>query len=400
MIGLFIGWLSYSFLAIVVISVDYGGFVLTAFDPLFGITNGSHTVFSIPGADVSQDVLVTLGVVFVQALMIVFSTKLVEIVNNAAVATEIIGIVGLTIVLAIAVLFGSDGSFSNLSSTGIVTGPWFKWLGPVMLSTLLGAYTIVGFETSANLAEETHEPRRIVPRAMWTSVLYSGIIGMLFLIAVTIAMPSGRIAELSGSSTVVADIIKIQLGSVVEKLFLIFVCISIFACGLIIYVSQSRLIWSMSRDERFPGYQVFGRLNKTTRTPANAVVLGWVVAAILLIWFSDRVFDLFTASTQLPAMYYMATVLLYLFTRRRLQTEEGFFTLGKWEPLVVGVALVWLVYELLVVFGPDVFHKAAKYTLGMTLAGIVWIVLLQIFHRSALEHMPAPPEEAAAETAT
>jgi amino acid transporter len=400
-VGLFVGWLSYSFLAIVVISVDYGGFVLTAFDPLFGITNGGHTVFSLPGAHVSQDVLVTLAVVLVQSLMIIFSTRLVELVNNAAVATEIIGIVGLTVVLALAVIFGSNGgSFSNLHSTGIVTGPWFKWLGPVMLSTLLGAYTIVGFETSANLAEETHEPRRIVPRAMWTSVLYSGIIGMLFLLAVTVAMPSGRIAELSASSTVVADIIKIQLGTVIEKLFLIFVCISIFACGLIIYVSQSRLVWSMSRDERFPGYQLFRRVNQTTRTPLNAVVLGWVVAAVLLIWFSDRVFDLFTASTQLPAMYYMATVLLYIFTRSRLKAEEGFFSLGKWEPLVVGVALVWLVYELLVVFGPDVFHKAAKYTLGMTLAGVVWIVLLRIFHPSALEHMPALPEEPAPETAS
>ncbi|HEX5251811.1 MAG TPA: amino acid permease [Gaiellales bacterium] len=399
-VGLFIGWLSYSFLAIVVISVDYGGFVLTAFDPLFNITNGAHTVFSLPGADVSQDVLITLGVLVVQALMIIFSTKLVELVNNAAVATEIIGIVGLTIALIIAVLVGSDGSFSNLSSTGIVTGPWFKWLGPVMLSTLLGAYTIVGFETAANLAEETHEPRRIVPRAMWTAVLYSGIIGMVFLIAVVVAMPTGKIAELSASSTVVADIIKIQLGNVIEKLFLIFVCISIFACGLIIYVSQGRLIWSMSRDERFPGYQVFRRVNHTTRTPVNAVVLGWIVAAILLIWFSNRVFDLFTASTQLPAMYYLATVLLYIYTRNRLKAEEGFFTLGKWEPLVVGVALVWLVYELLVVFGPSEFHKAAKYTIGMTLAGIVWIGLLWVFHRRALERMPELPDDPArAETA-
>ena len=77
---------------------------------------------------VSQDVLVTLAVVLVQAPMIIFSTKLVEMVNNAAVATEIIGIVGLTVVLAIAVIFGSDGSFSNLSSTGIVHDHWFTWL--------------------------------------------------------------------------------------------------------------------------------------------------------------------------------------------------------------------------------------------------------------------------------
>jgi hypothetical protein len=52
------------------------------------------------------------------------------------------------------------------------------------------------------------------------------------------------------------------------------------------------------------------------------------------------------------------------------------------------------------VFGPDVFHKAAKYTIGMTVAGVVWIGLLWIFHRRALERMPELPDDpATAETA-
>ena len=33
-----------------------------------------------------------------------------------------------------------------------------------MLATLLGAYTIVGFESASNLAEETHEPHKVIPQ--------------------------------------------------------------------------------------------------------------------------------------------------------------------------------------------------------------------------------------------
>src|SRR5262249_58625092 len=60
---------------------------------------------------------------------------------------------------------------------------YYNWLGPFMLATLLGAYTIVGFESASNLAEETFEPHRTVPRAMVRAVVLSGVVGMAFLIA-------------------------------------------------------------------------------------------------------------------------------------------------------------------------------------------------------------------------
>jgi hypothetical protein len=59
--------------------------------------------------------------------------------------------------------------FSNLFSKGAVPAEGF-WsfgdlttAGPWMLGFLLGAFTIVGFESAANLAEETNDPRRNAP---------------------------------------------------------------------------------------------------------------------------------------------------------------------------------------------------------------------------------------------
>jgi amino acid transporter len=43
-----------------------------------------------------------------------------------------------------------------------------------MLAVLLGAYTIVGFETIPNLAENTHNPTKLVPKAMMRATAASG----------------------------------------------------------------------------------------------------------------------------------------------------------------------------------------------------------------------------------
>ena len=98
--------------------------------------------------------------------------------------------IGLTVVLLIAALVCGDGSASNLTSSGTIddsSGYW-AYNGPFFLATLIGAYTIVGFESAANLAEETAEPTKVVPMAMLRAVVVSVVVGLVFLIALTVAM--------------------------------------------------------------------------------------------------------------------------------------------------------------------------------------------------------------------
>src|SRR6266700_3220822 len=73
------------------------------------------------------------------------STRVTTRVNNTAVATEIIGIAGLTVLLLIVAAVRSMGHWSNLGATGAAPhAGYYAWLGPFMLATLLGAYTLVG----------------------------------------------------------------------------------------------------------------------------------------------------------------------------------------------------------------------------------------------------------------
>src|ERR1700750_1740679 len=154
-VGWWFGWMSFAFLTIVTVSVDYG-LIQVAFQPLIGQT---YTPTSAT--------LETLVVLALQAAFIITSTRVTTRVNNAAVATEVIGIVGLTVLLLLVAAVRSLGHWSNLGSTGVVPAQgYYAWLGPFMLATLLGAYTIVGFESASNLAEETQEPHRVIPPAL------------------------------------------------------------------------------------------------------------------------------------------------------------------------------------------------------------------------------------------
>ncbi|HET8853031.1 MAG TPA: amino acid permease, partial [Ktedonobacteraceae bacterium] len=330
-IGWLIGWISFIFLVVDVVAVDYA-VAATVLPSLFNYAETPQNAW-----------LATAIVALVQMALIVFSTLWSTRINNAAVGTEVVGIVGLTLLLvivgAVRGLLHADHVFSTgiVSSTGWFTLGGLTSAGPFMLAFLLGAFTIVGFEAAANLAEETQDAHRVVPVAMWSSVVLSGVVGFVFLIALNLA--SGDLKALSASATPVADIVTQTLGSVVGDIFLVFVTFSIFACGLVIFITVSRLTWAMSRDERFPGYQLFGRVNRNTGTPVAATLLSGILIEVVLAAFSGygiitnqttTLFNLFSAATLLPAIIYLATVILYIYARRKLPQTLG-FSLGAFE---------------------------------------------------------------------
>ena len=120
-VGWWFGWMSFAFLTIVTVSVDYG-LVQVAFQPLIGET------FTPTSA-----ALETLVVLALQAALIIFSTRGTTWMNNAAVATEIIGIAGLTVLLLIVAAVRSMGHWSNLTATGAVPHlGYYAWLGPFL----------------------------------------------------------------------------------------------------------------------------------------------------------------------------------------------------------------------------------------------------------------------------
>jgi amino acid transporter len=394
-VGWLIGWVSFIFLIVDVVAVDYA-VAATVLPKLFGYTESAQNAW-----------LATAIVALLQMLLIVYSTFWSTRINNAAVGTEIVGIVGLTLLLIIVGAVRGMLQPGHLFSTGSAPSPWFGFgtlttASPFMLSFLLGAFTIVGFEAAANLAEETQDAHRTVPTAMWFSVFLSGVVGFAFLFALNLA--SQDIAALTASATPVADIVTQVLGTVVGDIFLVFVTFSIFACGLVIFITVTRLTWAMSRDERFPGHALFRQVGKQTGTPVAATLLCGILIEVVLAGFawlgilvpsqSSTLTYLFSAATLLPAIIYLATVVLYIFARRKLPETHG-FSLGAWEWPIIILSVVWLLFELSI-FRDAQFAAPWVYSLVMFGIGLIYFLWMLVSRPRVLQ---TAPQEEGTETA-
>jgi amino acid transporter len=216
-------------------------------------------------------------------------------------------------------------------------------------------------------------------------------VGFAFLIALAYATNKAAYASTAPVASIVHDV----LGGVVQKIFLVFVCVSIFACGLIIMVTNGRLIFSMARDRRLPGHQFLSHVPRSTAGPSWATVLAAVLGGIITLVLrthAGALSTLFTASTIMPALLYSGTVLLYVFTSRRpgLHAAEGTQRrpFGKMEIPVIAGAVIWLAYELIVLIGPSAFRDAQYYVLGSLGVGLVFYVVQLITEPRAMRTEP------------
>jgi amino acid transporter len=145
----------------------------------------------------------------------------------------------------------------------------------------LAVYLFIGWENSAALAEETSNPRRNVPRAVFLSialmlvgyVLYSYATATGFLYNVT-ALGSAAIPFINVSHEVAAWLA-----------FLAYMAGITSTLGVLISAvnSQARLIFNAGREGLLPRW--LGRVHPTRRTPVNAIFAFIAIATvIILVW--------------------------------------------------------------------------------------------------------------------
>jgi amino acid transporter len=381
-IGWGFGWMGFCTLAIGIAAVD-NALASQALMPLLGMT-----------ADEGTARLVTVGVLLVQTVLAIASTRIVGVLNACAVGVEIAIVAVLVVALGVAVATTGLGSAANLTSRGITAGAadFTAVGGGLMLAMIMGLSTLSGFDAAANLAEEAREPYRDVPRAIVGSVLAASVLGLLFLIALTVAIPD--VARISASGSPVADILRAQLGRGMETALLVAICFAFFACGMVTLATGARLVYAMARDGRFPASRLMRRVDARTQTPVPATLLLFAVGVVLMAALpGEALLPLITASTIIPIVVYLATIVLYLGVRRKLDRKAGAFSLGWFEVPVALAAMVWLLAAIFVLVTPAAARVPVLIVLGLMATGAAFFAAMLIFDREALT---APPAESPA----
>ncbi|MFD0053891.1 APC family permease [Streptomyces sp. NPDC005047] len=208
-----------------------------------------------------------IAILFILALAALNLRGVSESVKTNVVLT-LVELTGLFVILAVgawAVLTG-DGEPSRLGEFQ-AGGSGYALVTSVLGATALGFFAFVGFEDSVNMAEETVEPARTFPRAIFIGVTVTGTIYVL------VALISSLLVDyrvLEDSSGPLLEVVKAGGLDFPPKLFALIALFAVTNSALINIMMASRLCYGMANERILP--RALGRVLPRRRTPVVGIV--------------------------------------------------------------------------------------------------------------------------------
>ncbi|GAA1520801.1 APC family permease [Kribbella lupini] len=232
--------------------------------------------------------------------------------NMVATAIEVSGLL-LVVGLGAWVIARGDADLGRLTQVGTSSGG-------VVAATLSGAvlayYSFVGFETSVNVAEETKDPRRSYPRALFGALATAGVVYLLVGLVASAAVPTDQLVKSSGP---LLEVVR-AAGGVPTWIFSAVALVAVANGALLTGIMSSRLAYGMARDGLLP--RALTRLLPGRGTP-------WVAIAVtsglsLLLALTGEVAQLASTLVLLLLVVFTSVNLAVLVLRREPVDEDHF----------------------------------------------------------------------------
>jgi amino acid transporter len=199
-------------------------------------------------------------------------------------------------IFAIGVLTAKSGTSFTTESLNIfhVTQPVVEQkVGDVAIGAGLAAVGIfmafwswVGFEMAPNYAEESRDPKSIVPKSLYFSVIGLGVFYTFVSWCAVSAYPSegDMLAKAVGdSSNFFLGPIETFVGTWAKELMGLLILTSSFACGMAFHNTASRYMYSLGREGVLPAS--LGTTHADYKSPYRASLVQSVLAAIWILLF-------------------------------------------------------------------------------------------------------------------
>lgn len=301
--------------------------------------------------------LVTWGAIFLLlcTLINLAHVNIFKLVIAMGVYAEVVGSLGVALLLF---LFFRQHSFSELFQhlgTGTAPGETAAFLAALAIA----GWAFIGFDACSTIAEETHDPKRMVPRAVFLSLCVVGSVVLFNSAALTLAFDRETLLTASATSDPITPVITGSFGHWAEKPFLAIVMIAFLACGASVVKYTSRIVYSMAREGHMPA--VLSRL-APDKTPRNAVICTVSLASLgLLFGLNDGAVATVIAfgTGGLYAMFAMTTgVGLFSRLTGRWNPALGELKLGAWGLVINTAAFLWSVFEFVNIAWPRAYAVA------------------------------------------
>jgi amino acid transporter len=212
--------------------------------------------------------------ILVVTVLNVLGIKLVARMNFVLVAVQIVFIA----VFAVLVLRAVGGA----EVPGLLE-PFYS--GGTEVGLLLGGAAILclsflGFDAVSTLSEETHDPKRRIPRAIMLVTLIGGATFIVVSYLGHLVFPQWQ--QFTDVDSAALDVMNVTGGAAMEAFFTAAYVAGCFGSAMASQASVSRILFAMGRDGVLP-HGFFGRLSARFHTPVRSTLLVGLVSCVALV---------------------------------------------------------------------------------------------------------------------
>jgi amino acid transporter len=337
------------------------------------------------------------------ALVLIASTTVLNlsgtrILARVAMFAFVCELVGAIVVGGYLFLFARHQPLKVLVDTSFVHTDGSYW--PAFLASSLAAmFCYYGFEACGDVAEETPDASRMIPKAMRMTIYIGGAAASWVCLAFVLSI-SDIGAVTSGKDTdPIVTLLRAAMGEIGFRAVIVVVLVSFVSCGLSLQAAASRLIFAYARDQMIFGSKFLSRMSSGNHVPANAlIVMGAIPAAIALsaLWLQDAIATIISFAAIGIYISFQMIVLAALIARAKGWQPSGPFTLGTRGWLVNGLALAYGISAIVNILWPrspnDPWYS--NYAMLVTTAGVLVLGGLYMVMAKPYEHGNAPAGDA------
>ncbi|KAF4158643.1 hypothetical protein CNMCM8927_003757 [Aspergillus lentulus] len=347
-------------------------------------------------ANAWQTILMFWAVVLVCAMVNIFFSKYLDLINKVCIFWTAASVIIILIVLLTMADNRRDAAFVfghyDASDSGWPSG-WAFFVG-----LLQAAYTLTGYGMVAAMCEEVQNPHREVPKAIVLSVIAAGITGLIYLIPILFVLPTVKDLLSVASGQPIGLIFKTATGSAGGGFGLLFLILGIaMFAGIGSLTAASRCTYAFARDGAIPGFRIWRNVNKRLDVPVYAILLSAAVDCLLgLIYFgSTAAFNSFTGVATICLSTSYGLPIFISMIRGRRDLKDSTFSLGAFGYAINAITVCWIVLAVVLFCMPvslpvtaSSMNYASVVFAGFAAISIIWYIVY------ARKHFTGPPASA------
>jgi APA family basic amino acid/polyamine antiporter len=248
-----------------------------------------------------------------------------------------------TVILFLSLIIPGFLHLSMSNFTPFLTKP-ATW---IFVSLFFMLESLMGWEQTSFLAEETKDAEKIIPKGLMITTLIAGLLGLLFAFVSLGVIPW---ASLANSQVPVLDLANKLFTAPQAGIISFGVLLVLLGSVVGTVVSTPRLLLAMARDKLF--ISQLAAIHEKRRTPYKAIIFQTIFSILIIIIGFGKYKILLSMFTPLALFMYAAVLLSVTVLRFKLRESKRIFKapLGKVGPVIIsllylGVLVAWLLFE-------------------------------------------------------